>query len=99
MQAAERDGELVAHPATQRASLGEAQVMRVAGPPPTNEAGLRGDKSEVRLVPVPTRLSDRQRAFVDAGRLGSMSGITRGLAATGSGDSRSSDLLGRLWRR
>ena len=36
MQAAERDGELVAHPATQSSLLGEAEVVRIAGPAPTN---------------------------------------------------------------
>jgi len=34
--AAERDGELVAYLATERSLLGEAEVVGIAGPAPTN---------------------------------------------------------------
>ena len=35
-----RDGELIAHLSPERARLGKAQVMRVAGVPPADNTGL-----------------------------------------------------------
>src|SRR6266568_2724736 len=88
VQPAERDGELVAHLAAERPLLGEAQMVRIAGPPPTNQAGLRGDELQVRPVPIPARLPDRQHALVNAGGLGSASRSIRAMAAAGVREGR-----------
>src|SRR6266851_4467012 len=66
--AAERDRIFVTDLAAKRPSLGEAEVVRIAGLSPTEQAGLRGHEFEVGLVPVPSRLPDRQQALVDTGR-------------------------------
>ena len=50
MNAAERDGELVADFKTEGSRLGKSQVVRVTGLPPADEAGLRGHKSQMSLV-------------------------------------------------
>ena len=53
MRAAERDGELVAHPAAQRPPLGEPEIVRIAGPSAHKSARGRdaagGDSREYRV--------------------------------------------------
>jgi hypothetical protein len=69
MAAAERHGEFIAHLAAERAALGEADVVRVDGPPPAHEAWLGGDKSEMDFVGVATgRCESPRRSCVDARR-------------------------------
>ena len=56
VQPAERDRELVADLAAERPDLGEAQVMRVRGFPPADEARSGSDESDVGFVPVAPHL-------------------------------------------
>src|SRR5215471_16203939 len=77
MPAAERDGELVAHFAAERAGLGEAQVMRVGWLATANDTGLRGDKPKMLLVAVAARFGDCEDALVDCCGIGS-TGYVRG---------------------
>ena len=77
------DRKFVAHLPAERADLGEAQVIGVAWPPPTDEAGLGGNELEVRLVSISPRLPNRQHALVDATGCGSRLRRTRALAAAG----------------
>ena len=65
MAAAERDPKLVAHLDAQCARLCEAQVVRVAGLAPADDAGLRGDKTKMRLVAAALWLGQGEGAFVD----------------------------------
>src|SRR6266571_3289256 len=61
---------------------------------------------EVRFVPIPSRLPDRQHALIDAGLLGLARRSTLAIAAAEPSDSRSRNIsaaaegptLGRLWR-
>ena len=66
MSPAERHGEFVAHLASERPGLRKSEMMGIRGLTPANQAGLRADKFEVRLVAMAPRLADRQHAFVDA---------------------------------
>jgi hypothetical protein len=66
MAAAERDGELIADLARERAALGKAQMVGIAGPPAANEARLLGDVSDMVAVAQPARLGKGQHALVDA---------------------------------
>ncbi len=52
MDPAERDGELIAHLAAQRARLCETKMVRVGGTSSTHEARLRGDESPMVFVPL-----------------------------------------------
>jgi hypothetical protein len=65
MDAAQGDSEFVAHLSTERARLHEAKMVRIGGLPSTDETRLLGDKSEMLLIAIATRLSDRKGAFVD----------------------------------
>ena len=65
MTTAERHRKLVAHLDAQSARLREAQVVRVAGLAPADDAGLRGDKTKMRLVAATLRLGQGEGAFVD----------------------------------
>jgi hypothetical protein len=56
MSAAQRDGELVAHLAAERAGLGKSQMVGVRGLSAANQARVRGDRSDVVPVADPTRL-------------------------------------------
>jgi hypothetical protein len=85
VQPAERDGELVADPAPERANLGKAQVMRVARRSPADEAGPRGYELEVRLVPVPPDFREREDALVDAAAPSPTEVIPRGRAGLAGG--------------
>ena len=75
MSSAQRYRELVADLAPHRAGLSEAQMVRVCGASPTNQARLRRHELEVDFVAVPTRLADRELAFLDFG--GSSLGLQR----------------------
>ena len=65
MAAAEGHGELIAHLQPDGSGLGEAQVMRVRRLPATDEAGLRSDKLQMRLVAQPLGLGKCERTLVD----------------------------------
>src|SRR5690349_21312248 len=54
---AQRDRKLVADLAAQRSGLSEPQVVRVAGLPPTNQAGLGSDEGQMVPVPAPAGLA------------------------------------------
>jgi len=64
--AAERDHELVADLAAERAWLCEPPVMGVGGFAAADQTGLGGDEPKVLPVAVAPRLGDRQYALVDA---------------------------------
>src|SRR3974390_2067840 len=66
MTSAERNGEFIAHLQPDGSGLGEAQVMRVRRLPATDEAGLRSDKLQMRLVAQPLGLGQRERTLVDS---------------------------------
>ena len=68
MSTAERDSELVADLAPERAILGKANVVRISGLPFTDQAGLRRDKLQVVFVAKAARLRKRQDAFIDTAR-------------------------------
>lgn len=53
MDATERNGKLIAHAASKRARLGEAEMVRIAGGAATHETGLSCDKPTVFLVAQP----------------------------------------------
>jgi hypothetical protein len=61
---AQRHREFVAHLAAERAGLREPEMMGVRGLPPTDEAGLQGDKLQMRLVAVTPRFANRQHAAI-----------------------------------
>ena len=65
MDAAERDRELVARLAAERARLHVAQVMRVGRLAAADQAGLLGDVAQVVPVAVAARCGDREHALVD----------------------------------
>ena len=56
MHAAERNRELIAHLEAESPRLRKAQVMGIGGLPAANEAGLRGDKLTMVLIPQSARL-------------------------------------------
>jgi hypothetical protein len=66
VHAAERDRELVADLATERAGLREPEMMGARRLPPADKAGLQGDELEMFLVAVASRFADRQHALVEA---------------------------------
>ena len=63
--AAKRHRELVAYFHADGARLRKSQMMRIAGLPAADEAGLGGDEIQVRSVAYPLGLGDGQRTFVD----------------------------------
>ena len=63
--ATQRHGELVTDLFAERAALGEAEVMGIAGDSSANEAWLLGHVSEVVPITDSARLRERQHAFVD----------------------------------
>ena len=65
MDAAEWNCELIAHLAPERARLHVLEVIRVAGPAATDEAGLLGDVAQMLAVAMAARDRNRQHAFVD----------------------------------
>ena len=56
VEAADRNRVLVADLSSERARLGEADVMRLGGGPAADDAGLSGDELAVLLVAQPDRL-------------------------------------------
>ena len=66
VQAAEGNGEFVAHLAPEGDPLGEAHVMRLGGLAPANEAGSGSDVLEVLLVAKAPRFPECEDALVDA---------------------------------
>src|SRR5579862_3276460 len=76
--AAERDGELVADLAAERAALREAQMVSVAWLPTADQTGLVSDKSHMLAVADPARFRQRQHALFDAA--GSGPTLSPGLA-------------------
>src|SRR6516162_2837156 len=67
--AAERDCELIADLAAERARLREAQVMRVGWLARAEQAWQRGDVAQVLLVAVAPRDADGEHALVDGADL------------------------------
>ena len=65
MGPAQGDSEFVAHFSTERPRLHEAKMVGIAGLSSTYKTGLLGDKSEMLLIAVATRLGNRKGAFVD----------------------------------
>ena len=65
MPAAKRHRELIADFETDCPGLGKPQVMGIAGLPAADQARLRGDKFQMRLVTQPLRFSDDELALVD----------------------------------
>ena len=65
MTAAERYGEFVADFETQGSGLRKPQVMRIGRLPAADQAGLRGDESQMSFVTQPLGLGDREKALVD----------------------------------
>src|SRR5262249_6640568 len=72
MRAAERDGEFIAHFATERPWLQVAKMMRIGLFAAADEARLLGDITKVLPVTIAPRGSDREHALVDALRLTSV---------------------------
>lgn len=66
MPSAEWDGEFVTDPAAERAPLGEAQMMRIAGCAAADQARLLGDIPDVLAIANAARLGQAEHAFVDA---------------------------------
>ena len=75
MGPAERNRELVANLASHRAGLGESEMVGVSGTSAANKTRLRRNELEVGFVAMPTRLTDRELAFLDFG--GSIVGLKR----------------------
>ena len=65
MDAAQRNRELIAHLAPERARLHVLKVMRVAGPAAADEAGLLGDVAQMLTVAMAARYRNCKPAFVD----------------------------------
>jgi hypothetical protein len=65
MGSAQGDSEFVAHFSAERPRLHEAKMMGIGGLSPTYDAGVLGDKSEMLLVAVPSRLGNREGAIID----------------------------------
>ena len=68
VDAAKRDDELIAHLSAQRTRLHEAEVVGIGMLSPTNETRLFGNKAQMLLVAMATRLRNRKNALVDTGR-------------------------------
>jgi hypothetical protein len=65
MTAAERNSELVADFETERSGLGKPQVVWVRRLPAADQAGLRGDESQMGFVANPFGLGNGQNALID----------------------------------
>jgi hypothetical protein len=70
MPATEWHGKLVADFQANRSRLSKAQMMRIGWLPATDQAWLRGDESEMGLVPQALGLAKGELAFVDASLVG-----------------------------
>ena len=60
---AQRYGKFIADLASKRSGLREFEMVGIAGRALTDEAGLRCDKHEMRLVTLPDGLSERRDHF------------------------------------
>src|SRR6266404_6167759 len=67
MRTAQRDGKFVAGFLPKSAVLRKTQVVRVAGLPAADKAGLPGYKAQMLLIPRPLSLRQRKDTFIDAG--------------------------------
>jgi hypothetical protein len=65
MTAAERYGEFVADFKAERSGLREPQVLRIGWQSATDEAQLRGNKSQMGFVTKTLGLGDSKNALVD----------------------------------
>ena len=63
MGSTERHRPLVARFAPHRAGLHQSNMMRLTGCPAADKAGQRRHMAQVRLIPDPTRLRQRQDRF------------------------------------
>ena len=96
MPATERDRELIADLAAERAGLGKSEVVRVRRLAAAHETCLLGDIAQVLPVAIATRCSNREDALVDAlcltragaFRGGSSQALTRSRLPAGSGKPR-----------
>jgi hypothetical protein len=69
MPATERDRELVADLAAERAGLCKSEVMRVRRFAAADEACLLSDVAQVLSVAIPARCGNREDALIDASGL------------------------------
>ena len=67
MRPAERDREFIADLAPHRAGLSEPKMVGVSGASAANQARLRCNELEMAFIAMPTRLADRELAFLDFG--------------------------------
>src|SRR5450755_2027287 len=67
MGPAERDRELVADLAPHCAGLGKPKMVGVSRASAANQTRLRCNKLEMAFIAMPTRLADREFAFLDFG--------------------------------
>ena len=101
MGPAQRDRELIADLAPHCAGLGESKMVRVSGASAANQTRLRCNELEMALIAMPTRLADRELAFLDFA--GSSVGLkmrrSRGIVIDGwlRQDRRRSKWLGRVY--
>src|SRR5258708_7468881 len=65
MGPAQGDREFVAHFSAERPRLHEAKMVGIGRLSPTYEAGALGNKSEMLLIAVASRLGNREGALVD----------------------------------
>ena len=89
MLTAERDGSSL----TRRPSPGFSAKRRWCESLGRRPRGRAARPFEVRFVPIPSRLADRQHALIDAGRLGLAQRSTLAIAAAEPSDGRSRVLL------
>src|SRR4030081_2399026 len=67
MGSAQRYRELIAHLAPHRAELREPQMVGVGGASAADKTRLRRHELEMGFIAMPTRLADRELAFLDFG--------------------------------
>ena len=65
MGPAQGDSEFVAHFSAKRPRLREAEMVGIGRLSSTYEAGVLGNKSEMLLIAVASRLGNREGALVD----------------------------------
>ena len=69
VEGAQGDGKFIAHLASQRSWLGDAQVMGLRWRPAAHEAGLARDELQVMPISQTPGLRQRENTFVNALRL------------------------------
>ena len=90
VDAAERDGELIAHLAAECARLHEAEVVGIGGLAGAHQAGLLSDKPKVLLVAIASRFGKLEHAIVDAGAPAATVSSAPAIGVTGAGPSDAS---------